>query len=137
MRFYIATGFSNSRKAELLSEVLIKRGHEHTLDRTRRSGAADVTDYSEYAFNELRAVRDSELVIALLPGGSETHTELGVAIATRSNKRVILWSETGAEFDPVNDPCAYYFHSCVERIACPFDELLLRLDKEQIGSDLK
>ncbi|MCR5808885.1 MAG: hypothetical protein K6G56_04925 [Clostridiales bacterium] len=138
MRFYIATGIHNAGKASALAEVLKRRGHEQTYDWTvngdiRREGAARM---SEVAFNELRAVRDAELVVVLLPGGSGTHTELGLAIATRGNKRIILWSEHGDEFNYDERACTFYFHPCIERIICPFEELLARLDREQIGSDI-
>ncbi|MBO4848581.1 MAG: group-specific protein [Clostridia bacterium] len=139
MRFYIATGINNAWRASALAEVLKGRGHEHTYDWTvhgdiRREGDLRM---GEVAFNELRAVRDAELVVVLLPGGSGTHTELGVAIATRGNKRIILWSEEGEEFNFDERTCTFYFHPSIERVVCPFDELLRRLDKEQIGSDIR
>ena len=138
MRFYISTGTPNFRRAAELSEVLKNRGHELTYDwmahgDIRREGEIRM---GEVAFNELRAVRDAELVVVLLPGGSGTHTELGQAIATRGNKRIIIWSETGDEFSPDERTCVFYFHPCCERVICPFDELLRRLDREQIGSDI-
>lgn len=139
MRFYIATSIRNGERAAALAEVLKSRGHEHTYDWTvhgdiRREGEVRM---SEVAFNELRAVRDAELVVVLLPGGSGTHTELGMAIATRSNKRIILWSEDGNEFNFDERSCTFYFHPSIERVVCPFEELLKRLDKEQIGSDIR
>ena len=139
MRFYIATGLENAARASALAEILKRRGHEHTYDWTvhgdiRREGE---TRMSEVAFNELRAVRDAELVVVLFPGGSGTHTELGVAIATRTNKRIILWSEDGAQFNYDERACTFYFHPSIERVVCPFEELLVRLDKEQIGSDIR
>lgn len=138
MRFYIATGLENARRAAALAIILKKRGHEQTYDWTlhgdiRREGE---TRMSEVAFNEMRAVRDAELVVVLFPGGNGTHTELGVAIATRSNKRIILWSETGSEFQPDERACTFYFHPSVERVVCPFEELLQKLDREHIGSDI-
>lgn len=138
MRFYIATGLQHAQRASELAEVLKNRGHEHTYDWTvhgdiRREGE---TRMSEVAFNELRAVRDAELMVVLLPGGTGTHTELGVAIATRGNKRIILWSEKGEEFNYDERACTFYFHPSIERIVCPFEELLRRLDKEQIDSNI-
>ena len=137
MRFYISTGLPNFARANELAAVLLNRGHEQTHDwrvtgDVRRDGPAAM---SEVAFNELRAVRDAELVVVLLPGGKGTHTELGLAIATRSNKRILLWSEDGREFTDPELTCTFYFHPSVERKVCPFDELLRRLDNEQIGSD--
>ena len=138
MRFYISTGIVNFERAQALSEVLKKRGHELTYDwmahgDIRREGDIRM---SEAAFNELRAVRDAELVVVLLPGGKGTHTELGQAIATRGNKRIIVWSEHGDEFSFDERTCVFYFHPCIERVTCPFEELMVRLDKEQIGSDI-
>ncbi len=135
MRFYIATGLANYNRASKLGDVLRARGHEQTYDWTthgdiRRDGEHRM---SEVAFNELRAVRDAELVIVLLPGGHGTHTELGVSIATRSNKRILIWSETGNEFMPDERTCTFYFHPCVERIVCSFDELIEWLDNSVIG----
>lgn len=138
MRFYISTGLLNRRRAEELSETLQRRGHELTYDwmsngDVRREGDIRM---GEVAFNELRAVRDAELVVVLLPGGGGTHTELGLAIATRGNKRIIIWSEQGDEFSFDERTCVFYFHPCCERVVCPFEELLSRLDTEQIGSDI-
>ena len=138
MRFYIATGLRNFERANELAGVLIARGHEQTHDWTvygdvRRDGPAAM---SELAFNELRAIRDAELMVVLLPGGTGTHTELGMAIATRSNKRIILWSESDAAFSYDEHTCTFYFHPCIERVVCPFEELKKRLDNEQISSDI-
>ena len=133
MRFYIAVGNTGAIRANKVAEVMEKRGHEHSFDRSQRGGG----DPSELAFSVLRSVRDAELVLALLPGGNETHVELGFAIATRGNKRIVLWSETGDEFEKNDRACAFYYHPAVERVSCPFDELLVRLNKDQFGSELK
>ena len=129
----------NRERVAELAAVLKSRGHELTYDWTehgdvRREGEIVM---SEVAFNELRAVRDAELLLVLLPGGKGTHTELGLAIATRSNKRIILWSETGEEFIADERTCAFYFHPSVERLVCPFEELKTLFDREYIGSDIK
>ena len=139
MRFYISSGMENRERVAELAAVLKGRGHELTYDWTehgdvRREGE---TVMSEVAFNELRAVRDAELLLVLLPGGKGTHTELGLAIATRSNKRIIIWSATGEEFICDERTCAFYFHPCVERLVCPFEELKTLFDREYIGSDIK
>ena len=136
MRFYIATGLENAERARQLSAVLTRNGHELTYDWTahgdiRSQGEAKM---AEEEFNEVRSVRDAELFVALLPGGAGTHTELGAAIASRSNKRILVWSETGIEFQPDKNSCTFYFHPCVERICCPFDELIKRLDADRIDS---
>ncbi|MCH5279789.1 MAG: hypothetical protein J1E60_08400 [Christensenellaceae bacterium] len=134
MRFYIAADTASFDHAREVSAVLTRNGHEQTYDQMangdiRRDGAERMSGVS---FNQTRAVRDAELVIALLPGGQDMHTELGVAIASRSNKRVILWSESGDEFMPDERTCVFYFHPYLERLVCPFDELLTILDTDRI-----
>lgn len=138
MRFYIATGLENASRAKELSVVLSRNGHELTYDwmaqgDVRMQGKERL---AEIAFNEVRAVRDAELVVALLPGGMGTHTEIGVAIASRSNKRILIWSETGEHFNDEDKCCALYFHPAVERIVCTFDELIKKLDADRIESML-
>lgn len=138
MRFYIATGLENASRAKELSVVLSRNGHELTYDwmaqgDVRMQGKERL---AEIAFNEVRAVRDAELVVALLPGGKGTHTEIGVAIASRSNKRILIWSETGEHFNDEDKCCALYFHPAVERIVCTFDELIKKLDADRIESTL-
>ena len=138
MRFYIATGVGNAALAIRLANTLMNHGHELTYDWTahgdvRYSGEQRM---SEVAFNEFRAVRDAELVIGLLPGGSGTHTELGASIATRSNKRIILWSETGEEFSHDDRTCVFYYHPAVERIVCPLEVLLELFDFDVINPEI-
>lgn len=138
MRFYIATSLKNASLAKELAVVLSRNGHEITYDwmdngDVRLQGKEKM---AEVAFSEVRAVRDAELVVALLPGGVSTHTEIGVAIASRSNKRILIWSESGEEFRDSNNCCAFYFHPAVERIVCKFDELINKLDADRIESML-
>lgn len=138
MRFYISSCLENKDRVAELASVLTGRGHELTYDWT---GHGDIRSQgervmSEVAFSELRAVRDAELMIALLPGGRGSHTELGLAIATRSNKRIIIWSEDGREFTDPESICAFYFHPSTERIVCPFETLKVLFDREQISSDI-
>ena len=134
MRFYIATGLENMERAKKVAEILKRNGHEQTYDWTqhgdiRRQGEAKM---NEVALNEIHAVKDAELFIALLPGGNGTHTELGAAIASRGNKRVILWSETGNEFKFDERSCTFYFHPAIERLVCSFERLLEILDNDRI-----
>lgn len=134
MRFYIATGLHGAALAIRLANVFIDHNHELTYDWTahgdvRREGHARM---SEVAFNEARAVRDAELVVVLLPGGKGTHTELGNAIATRANKRIIIWSETGMEFKNDENTCVFYHHPSVERIVCSVNELLELFDTDRL-----
>lgn len=138
MRFYIATNISNAAGASKLAEVLSRNGHERTYDWTTHGDVRHEGNgrMGEVAFNEIRAVRDAEFVVVLLPGDDGTHTELGVAIASRSNKRILVWSETDEAFNDAGKTCRFYFHPAVERLCCPFDDLISLLDTDRIDSAL-
>lgn len=129
MRFYVASGLENRDRAREIIQLLSERGHMPTYDWTahgdvRGEGAERLM---AVASNEVSAVRDAELVIVMLPGGQGTHTELGIALATRANKRILLWSATGEEFEDGPKTCAFYHHLAVEQLACPYEALVERL----------
>jgi len=129
MKFYVASGVSNAEKVNLAAAALNAAGHERTYDWT---GHGDVSK-AEPAFkrhvasSESRGVLEAELVVLLLPGRFGTHAELGMALASAENKRILLWSESPAPFDGTDGFCVFYHHPAVERVVCPFDELLKQL----------
>lgn len=131
MRFYVASGLENRERAQDIIQFLAKHGHMPTYDWTTHGDVRGegVDRLMAVASNEVSAVRDAELVIVMLPGGQGTHTELGIALATRANKRVLLWSATGEEFEDGQKTCVFYHHLAVERLACPYEELVERLQK--------
>lgn len=126
MRFYVASGLENRDRVSRVIEKIGSLSHEMTYDWTVhgdiRAKGKDVLN--TVAGNETFAVMDAGCVLILLPGGKGTHTELGIALASRSNKRIILWSETGEEFGSNEKTCAFYHHSAVEQLCCSFDDLL-------------
>ncbi len=130
MRFYIASGLKNSSLVSELISFLEARGHICTYDWTEHNDVRSEGEarMNEVSFSEASAVKDAELFIALLPGGNGTHTELGIALATRVNKRIMLWSDTGDEFVAGDNTCVFYFHPAVERIVSSFDELTKSLE---------
>ena len=110
MRFYIATGLSNAERAKTLAGVLTRNGHEFTYNWTEHGDIRSEGEdrMTEVAFSEVRAVRDAEMFIALLPGGCGTHTEIGIAIADLDLLTIGLvmdmWTEKGndgATYDKV------------------------------------
>ena len=130
MKFYVASGVKNAARVNQAAAVLTANGHQRTYDWTRH-GDVSAEPYArkqEVASLEAQAVLDAELVILLLPGGFGTHAELGLSIASSAHKRVLLWSETSAPFDGPEGFCVFYHHPAVERIVCPFSELLSRLE---------
>ena len=95
MRFYIAGGAGNAQRIQEINEALSRNGHIIT------SPDAAGTDYDalfESAYKKVFSVTDADFVLLLLPGSFETHVELGLALASRNNKRFVLWSETGEEY---------------------------------------
>ena len=129
MKFYVASGVPNAEKVNLAARALERAGHERTYDWTRHGdvSAESYARKSEVARLEAQAVMDAELVVLLLPGRFGTHAELGIALATAANKRILLWSETSAPFDGAEGFCVFYHHPVVERVVCPFEELLDQL----------
>ena len=129
MRFYVASGLENRELAADMVRFIAERGHMPIYDWTEHGDVRGQGEdrLMEVASNDLFAVRDSEIAIFLLPGDKVTHTELGIALATRSNKRIMLWSSTGKEFEDGSDTCVFYHHRGVERIVCSFAEFKKQL----------
>jgi hypothetical protein len=131
MKFYVASGVSNAEKVNQAAAALNAAGHERTYDWTGHGDVskADPEFKRHVAASESHGVLEAELVVLLLPGRFGTHAELGMALATADNKRILLWSETPAPFDGTEGFCVFYHHPAVERVVCPFEELLDRLEQ--------
>ena len=126
MKFYVASGVPNAERVNQAAHVLSSRGHERTYDWTKHGdvSAESPERKREVAKTEAQAVIDAELVVLLLPGRFGTHAELGIALATCANKRVLLWSESSAPFDGEQGFCVFYHHPAVERFTGSFESLL-------------
>ena len=129
MKYYVASGVPNAEKVNLAAAALTAAGHTRTYDWTTHGDVSKTPDMRkrEVAGNEARGVAEAELVVLLLPGRFGTHAELGIALATAANKRILLWSESSAPFDGTEGFCVFYHHPAVERIVCTFEELLASL----------
>ncbi len=126
MRYYISSAISNHGRVKTLSDELDKLGHvcaHNNLDKSdvRTKSESDIT---EAAFNIVQSVRDTELFLFITPAVRSTYVELGLALSSRYGKRIIVWSETGREFEPGLDACLFYFHPSVIRLKCSFSELI-------------
>lgn len=126
MKFYVASGVSNAEKVNQAAAALTFAGHTRTYDWTTHGDVskADPDFKRHVADSESRGVQEADLVVLLLPGRFGTHAELGMALASAANKRILLWSETSAPFDGTEGFCVFYHHPAVERVVCPFDTLL-------------
>lgn len=129
MKYYVASGVPNAKRVNVVADVLNRSGHTRTYDWTAHGSvaSADGEVKRAVAAREAAAVQEAELIVLLLPGRFGTHAELGIAIASSANKHILLWSETDAPFSGEDAFCVFYHHPSVERIVCPFDELLSKL----------
>lgn len=126
MKYYVASGVANAPRVNTVAAVLDEKGFERTYNWTTHGSVADAPDDTKrtVAGKEAAAVMEAELVVVLLPGRFGTHVEIGLAIATIENKRILLWSETEAPFSGADGFCVFYHHPAIERMACSFEELL-------------
>lgn len=126
MTFYVASGVENHARVNEAAAALAANGHRRTYDWTSHGSVKDAPDgrKREVAAAEARGVASAELVVLLLPGAKGTHTELGLAIAQPGVRRILVWSDSPAPFDGTDGFCVFYHHPRVERIVCPFPELL-------------
>ncbi len=129
MKFYVASGVQNAEKVNRAAGALESNGHVRTYDWTKHGDVSRESPERKRAVAaaETQAVADADLVVLLLPGRFGTHAELGVAVATRAGKRILLWSETDAPFQGSQGFCVFYHHPAVERFCCPFEEFLTYL----------
>ena len=125
MRFYITNGHDNQSRINKVVDILEAKGHMRTFAWSDHEDVlhGDETSMNAVAMNEVNAIRDSELVICMLPNKKSAHVALGIALATRTNKRIFVWSETGDEFQSGDNAFIFYFHPSIERIEGPFAEL--------------
>ena len=126
MKFYVASGVPNAERVNQAAQVLAASGHQRTYDWTKHGdvSAESPERKREVARTEAQAVIDAELVALLLPGRFGTHAELGIAIASSANKRILLWSESSAPFDGEQGFCVFYHHPAVERFTGLFESFL-------------
>lgn len=122
MRFYVAGGPNNAQRVADINDVLARNGHTITAPSANAEPAHNVL--FEIAYKKVFSVTDADFVLLLLPGSYETHAELGVALASRNNKRIVLWSETGTEYANGANLCTFYHHTAVERVTSTFEELM-------------
>ena len=132
MNIYVASGLENREQAAALIRQLSMDGHTITYDWTQRGDVRNSGDLAmiETAQREVNAVAEAELVILLLPGGKGTHTELGLALATRENKKIWIWSETEEVFGHGDATCVFYHHPEVSCLSCSFEELCSRVSEQ-------
>ena len=84
-----------------INKKLIEKGWIHTYNWAENILEKEtIEDMIKFSKLERQAINDSDIVIIILPAGRGTHIELGMALAF--NKKVVLYSIDGKEFDVEN-----------------------------------
>lgn len=117
MKFYIASKLENSEMVMSLSRLLKAYQWQHTYDWTKHGSVQNEGEerITQVAENELRGVKEADIVIVLLPGGRGTHAELGAANIL--NKKVFIWAEAEELFLHDERTCAFYWNHNVTRVS--------------------
>ena len=105
MNFYVASGLQNKEDVRKVSEQLTLLGWHHTYDWTQNERANSIEKLQEIGTLEKLAVKASDVVVVMLPGGKGTHIELGMALAW--DKRIFLYDPSN-EVMNVSTTCTFY-----------------------------
>ncbi len=130
MRYFISAAYSNHGVVKALSYALSKMGHVNAYDMLTYGDVREQPEekITESAFNLVQSIRDAELFIHVCPETHTTATELGIALASRAGKRIIVWSTTGREFEQGSVVSAYYFHPSVIRFTGDLEQFVKHLE---------
>ena len=121
MKVFVSSARTNREKARELMTYFEERGAEITYDWTQLE-----SPNARYLDSEMEAlaarlrhgVSICELYVLLLPGGINSHSEFGLALAWRKE----VWVVTRGEFSKSEDDpaaCAFYFDPHVKRVYWP------------------
>ena len=105
MNFYVASGLQNKEAVQKVSERLTQLGWHHMYDWTLNEHVDSIETLQEIGTLEKLAVKASDVVVVMLPGGKGTHIELGMALAW--DKRIFLYDPSN-EVMNVSTTCTFY-----------------------------
>ena len=130
MRFYIASSLKNIDFVRELASLLKKEGFEFTYDWTEVEGVKSIELISAIGENEKEAVKKSDFVVLLLPGGKSSHVELGIGLGL--DKRVYVYSSTEESYNMVQTSTFYYVKGVDRYVGSieGFAEYLLKKETE-------
>lgn len=121
MKFYVASSFINKEQVRYVNQKLIDVGFIHTYDWTKNNRASSLSELENIGVKEKNAVKDSDFVVILLPGGKGSHIELGLALA--GDKKVFLYSPND-EINNVSLTSTFYHLPEVEKVIGTLDDLI-------------
>lgn len=127
MKFYVGSGFKNSDLVNQISEKLVQNGWEHTYNWTKAIKEKEtLEDLVEVSILEQNAIKESDVVIILLPAGRGTHVEIGMALAL--DKEIYLCSKEEETFS-VEDTVNFYYHPKVKRIVGDIEKIVQEISQ--------
>lgn len=122
MKYYISCAQTDHGKIRALHSELEKIGHI-CVYKWWDSNITKRKESFEVSFERVQAIENTELFICLMPLTRNTSIELGISLASRYGKRIILWSLDDAAFAPIYSNL-FFDHPSVSRMSCSFQELI-------------
>ncbi|MBY6037004.1 group-specific protein [Fictibacillus nanhaiensis] len=119
MKFYIASSLQNIQQVRCVASELTQKGFIHTYDWTQNERVDTLDKLQSIGEAEQQAVKESEFVVVLLPGGKGSHIEFGIALGL--NKRLYLYSPNDEIYNP-SKSSTFYHVSGVDKFVGTLDE---------------
>ncbi|NKE04076.1 group-specific protein [Mesobacillus selenatarsenatis] len=125
-KFYVASSFRNMDAVMYVSKQLVHQGYMYTYDWTKNVKAREgntllLEDLKVIGQHEKNAVKESDFIVVILPGGKGTHIELGIALGL--GNKIFLYSSDRA-IDHVETTSTFYHLPEVEKCYGTLDELV-------------
>lgn len=126
MKYYIASSFANKEIVNLTIKSLNNLGFINTYNWTLNEKADNTLKLKNIGIEELNAVKDADILIAILPGGKGTHIEMGIAIGF--NKPVLI-AYFNKELISVDNSATFYHVDNVKHILVTEENIVDKLVK--------
>lgn len=126
MKYYIASSFANKEIVRLTIKSLNNLGFINTYNWTLNEKADNKLKLKNIGIEELNAVKDADILIAILPGGKGTHIEMGIAIGF--NKPVLI-AYFNKELISVDNSATFYHLDNVKHILVTEENIVDKLVK--------
>ncbi|WP_323708199.1 nucleoside 2-deoxyribosyltransferase [Mammaliicoccus sciuri] len=109
IKFYVAGSFGNKNVVNKLIKSLEQHGLQNTYNWTLNDKAINKEDLRKIGQSEAGAVKNSDILLAILPGGKGTYTEIGIAIG--HNKPILLLAQNEKIFEADNAATFYFLEN--------------------------
>lgn len=126
MKYYIASSIANKEIVNLTIKSLNNLGFINTYNWTLNEKADNKLKLKNIGIEELNAVKDADILIAILPGGKGTHIEMGIAIGF--NKPVLI-AYFNKELISVDNSATFYHLDNVKHILVTEENIVDKLVK--------